>query len=184
MQLVWPAAQYVHSFVDALQRGYSPDHMRGAAATAEILAKIAADPAAFLAQQVDREAKGAPIPLPDGTLGRRLPGYIRWLWDGEFCGSLGFRWQPGTGALPPHVLGHIGYSVVEAKRRRGYAIAALAQQLIDCRAEGLPYVELTTDPENIASQEVIRKNGGVVVERFSKPPMYGGGESLRWRISL
>jgi len=34
------------------------------------------------------------------------------MWDGEFCGQIAFRWQPGTEALPPHCLGHVGYSVV------------------------------------------------------------------------
>jgi predicted acetyltransferase len=51
-------------------------------------------------------------------------------------------------------------------------------------AEGLPYVELTTDADNIASQRVIEANGGTVVERFFKPAVYGGTESLRYRILL
>jgi predicted acetyltransferase len=49
---------------------------------------------------------------------------------------------------------------------------------------GLPYVELTTDATNIASQRVIEANGGRVVERFNKPAVYGGAESLRYRIDL
>ena len=65
----------------------------------------------------DREAKRGPVTLPDGSQVPRLPGYRRWMWDGEFCGSIGFRWQPGTSALPPYVLGHIGYSVVPWKQR-------------------------------------------------------------------
>jgi hypothetical protein len=44
--------------------------------------------------------------------------------DGEFCGSIGLRWQPETSALPSHVPGHIGYSVVAWRWRRGYAIRA------------------------------------------------------------
>jgi predicted acetyltransferase len=52
------------------------------------------------------------VALPDGTMVPRLPGFWRWLWDGEFCGSIQFRWQPGTPDLPPTCLGHIGYSVV------------------------------------------------------------------------
>ena len=61
----------------------------------------------------------------DGTTVPRLPGYLKWMWDGEFCGVIGFRWQPGTEALPPTCLGHIGYAVVPWKRGRGYATAAL-----------------------------------------------------------
>jgi len=64
------------------------------------------------------------------------------MWDGEFCGSIGFRWQPGTEVLPPHCLGHIGYAVVPWKKRRGHATRALAAMLPLARAEGLRYVEL------------------------------------------
>ena len=38
--------------------------------------------------------------LPDGTCVPRLPGYQRWMWDGAFAGSIGFRWQYGTVELP------------------------------------------------------------------------------------
>jgi predicted acetyltransferase len=114
----------------------------------------------------------------------RLPGYRRWMWDGEFCGSIGFRWQPGTSALPPHCLGHIGYSVVPWKQRLGHATRALALLLPDVRKEGLAYVELTTDPDNLPSQKVITANGGVLVKRFRKEPAYGQAEALLFRIPL
>ena len=77
-------------------------------AAREELAKIAADPAAFVASLDDREAKAGPATLPDGSRVPRLPGYRRWIWDGEFCGSSGFRWQKGTSALPAYVLGYTG----------------------------------------------------------------------------
>jgi predicted acetyltransferase len=93
---------------------------------------------------VDREAAGPPVTLPDGTAAARLPGFRRWIWDGDFAGVIGLRWQPGTEALPQYVLGHIGFSVVPWKRRRGYATRALALLLDDARREGLQYVELTT----------------------------------------
>src|SRR4026209_470066 len=94
MTLVWPAPEYLPSYVAALERGWSPDNLRHAAAGEE-LQRIMAEPDAFLASLVDREARGGDIPLPDGTVVPRLPGYRRWLWDGEFCGSIGLRWQRG-----------------------------------------------------------------------------------------
>jgi predicted acetyltransferase len=183
LALVWPDAQYLPGYVNALQQGWSPDSVRPAAAL-EHLAWIDRDADDFLRQQVDREAKGPPIMLPDNTTVPRLPGYKLWMWDGEFCGSLGFRWQPGTTALPPYCLGHVGYSVVPWKRRRGYATRALGLLLPLARAEGLGYVEVTTDADNFPSQRVIEANGGTLVERFHKPIAYGGAESLRFRIVL
>jgi predicted acetyltransferase len=183
MELVWPAAEHLPSYVDALKRGWSPDNFRPAAGL-EDLERITADAARFLAATVDREAKGPPVRLPDGSAVPRLPGYQRWMWDGEFCGSIGFRWQPGTTALPPHCTGHIGYAVVPWKRGRGYATRALALLLDDVRAEGLQYVELTTSVDNVASQRVIEANGGVQVERFRLAAAYGSGEDFRYRIFL
>lgn len=184
MRLVWPAEHHLPSYVAALERGWAADNVRGEAAAREELEKIAEDPARFLAAMVDREAKGPPVALPDGSTAARLPGYRRWMWDGEFCGSIGFRWQKGTEALPPHCLGHIGYAVVPWKQGRGYATRALRELLPDAKAEGLAYVEITTDPANVASQRVILANGGVLVERFIKPAQYGGAEGLRFRIAL
>lgn len=122
--------------------------------------------------------------LPDGSIVPRLPGFHHWMWDGAFCGSIDFRWQPGTTALPPHCPGHIGYAVVPWKRGRGCATLALRLLLPEARALGLDYVELTTHPENHASRRVIEANGGVLVERFTTVPQLGSVESLRFRIHL
>lgn len=183
MELVWPAAQYLPDYIHALQQGWSPDNLRPEAA-AEQLAQIAKDPTCFISEQVDREAKGSPIMLPDGRTVPRLPGYSRWMWDGEFCGTIGLRWQPGTTELPPYCLGHIGYSVVPWKRRRGYATHALHLLLPQARSEGLAYVELTSDADNIASRRVIEANGGELIERFQKSAEHGGVETMRFRILL
>lgn len=183
MTLVWPSREYLAGYVAALERGWSPDNLRPEAAPEE-LAKIAADPAAFVASLVDLEAAGGPVTLVDGTTVPRLPGYRKWLWDGEFCGSIGFRWQPGTEALPTYCLGHIGYAVVPWKRGRGYATRALAEVLPDARTRGLRYVEITTAPDNEASRRVIEANGGVFVEEFVTPPALGGRRHLRYRVSV
>jgi predicted acetyltransferase len=183
-QLVKPALAYLPEYKAALERGWSFDNMRGAAAVTEELAKIAADPAAFVAALDDPEAKGAPIRLPDGSTAPRLPGFRRWMWDGGFCGSIGFRWQPGTPMLPPHVSGHIGYAVVPWKRGRGCAKRALALMLAEARCSGLAIVQITTDLDNAASQAVIRANGGRLVERFCRAAMWGGKEALLFHVDL
>jgi predicted acetyltransferase len=184
MQLVRPAAEHLGSYIAALERGWSADNERGVDAAREELSRIHTDAAAFLASMEDREAKGPPVTLPDGSTAKRLPGLRRWLWDGEFCGSIGLRWQPGTTALPPHCLGHIGYAVVRWKQHLGYAKSALRLILPEAKAAGLSYVEITTDPDNIASQRVIGANGGILVEHFIKPQQFGCKPDLRFRITF
>jgi predicted acetyltransferase len=184
MKLVWPSAEYLPGYVYALEQGWSPENTRPEARF-ELLERIAEDPTRFLSEQVDREAKAPPITLPDGSQVARLPGYAQWMWDGEFCGAIEFRWQPGSHELPPHCLGHVGYAVVPWKRRRGYATQALRLFLPQVRQEGgLTYVEIVADEDNIPSQRVIEANGGVLVERFIKSEIYGSKAGLRYRIAL
>ncbi len=183
MRLVRPATEHLESYRDALTRGWYPDNTRPES-SADELALIDADVTRFLESHDDLDAKGPPIHLPDGSTTARLPGFRRWLWDGEFCGAIGFRWQPGGEALPPTCLGHLGYTVVSWKRARGYASEALRLMLVEIQALPLRYVELTTLPDNVPSQRVIEANGGVLLERFQLPEAFGSGEALRYRISL
>ena len=133
--------------------------MRPRAATDE-LARVHTDQAGFLAGMDDLGAASVPVTPPDGSTVKRKPGFRRWMWDGECCGSIGPRWQIGTTDLPPHGLGHLGYALVPWEQGRGFARAALAHSLPEARFIGLPFVQLTTDPDNVASQLVIAANGG------------------------
>jgi len=182
MTIERPTLAMLPAYIDALRRGWSPDNINGKLTADRQMAAIETDAEAFVASLHDPEAKGAPITLPDGTVFARLPGYVRWMWDGDFCGSIGFRWRPGTEDLPPHVLGHIGYAVVPWKRGAGCATRALALILPQVWAQGLAYIELTTEPDNLPSQKVILANGGRLLGRFRKPEGYGGSEALRFRI--
>lgn len=184
MELVWPKPDHLPSYVVALRSGWSADNVRGTEAASEELQIIERDSVAFIESMIDREARGDPVKLPDGSCVKRIPGFRRWMWDGEFCGVISFRWQPGTEALPPHCLGHIGYAVVPGKRNRGYATQALLQTLPLAKAEGLHYVELTTDLDNAASRKTIERAGGIFLEHFTKPPQFGGKPGVRYRIML
>ena len=184
IELRTPVLELLPHYVDALKRGWTPDHIIGRAAAQEQLLAIAQDAAGFVTRQTNLAPQGDLMTLPDGSQVKRLPGRQFWLWDGEFCGRLSIRWQPGTAALPPHVLGHVGYAIVEWKQRQGIATQAVRLVLAYARAQGLPYVEVTTDPDNLASQKVITANRGVLFESFTKPAAFGSVPGLRYRIAL
>ncbi len=190
VDFVIPSLSVLDGYLDALRRGWSADNVRGAEAARDEIEAIRRDPAAFVATKADdrtaagscgrrRHAAGrldgaAPAVLQSLALGRRVLRQHRI--------TLAAR-DPRPAA--PHVLGHIGYSVVPWKRGRGYATKALMFMIDAARAEGLPHVELTTDPDNVPSQKVILANCGVLVERLCEPEQYGvNREGLRYRIAL
>ncbi|MFA8384609.1 MAG: GNAT family N-acetyltransferase [Pelagibaca sp.] len=181
--LVRPAKQHLASYQEALRTGWSPNNLRPEAANEE-LAEIAADADLFLARMEDRDAKGAPVILPDGSFVPRLPSLRRWIWSDGFCGSIGLRWQPGTEDLPPTCLGHIGYAVVPKRRGEGLATAAVLEILPIARSIGLRHVDLTADPDNIASIRVMERAGAGYVGTFTPPEALGGVTDALYRILL
>lgn len=57
--------------------------------------------------------------------------------------------------------GHIGYSVRPSEQRRGYGSEMLRLMLPIAREKGLKRVMISCNDGNIASEKIIRKNGGV-----------------------
>jgi len=57
--------------------------------------------------------------------------------------------------------GHIGYCVLPAHRRRGYATEILRQSVALARADGVGRILVTCDEDNVASARVIELCGGV-----------------------
>jgi predicted acetyltransferase len=164
LALVNPSRAYLPGYVAALETGWSPDNTQDI--HWEQLASIRRDTDAFLK---DLLGAGGVIRHADGSVTRRLPDKMFWLWDGEFCGIIGLRWQPDSEELPPHVHGHIGYGVVPRKRRRGYASQALALVLPEARRIGLRRVFLVADEDNLASRRVIERNGGLLLGPETPP---------------
>ena len=158
VHLVAPSRDRLRAFEAAVAGGWSPNTTRDV--TAETLDALRTDPDRYLAE-LNGTQEGT-IVLPDGTTVPRLPGRVFWIWDSTFSGVINIRHVPGTEDLPPHVSGHIGYSVVPAKRNRGYATEALRLALLEARKLGLARVAITCDPDNHASRRVIERNGGVL----------------------
>ncbi|TRZ84723.1 MAG: GNAT family N-acetyltransferase [Streptomycetaceae bacterium] len=184
MLLTKPEAQYFESYRSALVRLSSIPEETFYKSEIEDLDEVVKDVPAFFARLDDPEGVAGDIKLPNGAFVPRLPSFYRWMWDGEVCGTINFRWKKGSTKLPPHCLGHIGYGVFPWKRGLGYATEALRQVLIEIEPLNMPFVEVTTNLDNFASQQVILKNGGVLFEQFTKTEISGGGEGLRYRIAL
>ncbi|KRE16529.1 hypothetical protein ASE63_15010 [Bosea sp. Root381] len=176
------------AYETALCGGWSPNTTRDVAP--EQLAAIAAEPDAFIADLLGR---GGRIRLNDGSEVDKIPGRTRWIFaqdrsDEPFVGSINLRWleEPEgrpVEALPPHVLGHVGYSILPAFSGNGYATAALAAMLDEAREIGLSRIVITCDVENHASRRIIERNGGRFVESFSAP-LYGSEPRLRFTIEI
>jgi len=124
--------------------------------------------------------------LHDQSFGKGLPeGHIPskefWIVDQDgFAGRiiLGLTYIPG----PTRFGNHVGYAVRPSKRRKGYATMALSLLLNEARELGVQVLMPTCGSDNLASRNVIEKNGGVLVK--SETDDNGKVGELRFRIQL
>lgn len=80
--------------------------------------------------------------------------------DGDIVGSVRVRFSLNKEL--ERTGGHIGYGVLPAQRRRGYATEILSQALVVARSQGVDRVLVTCFEDNAASARVIEKCGGVL----------------------
>jgi predicted acetyltransferase len=102
--------------------------------------------------------------LDDHRLGLNLPaGYVASTFlvadvDGQIVGRTSIRHELNDRLSREG--GHIGYGVLPAHRRRGYATEILGQSLLIARSLGIDRVLLTCDDDNLGSITVIEAHGG------------------------
>jgi predicted acetyltransferase len=94
--------------------------------------------------------------------------------DGELVGRVSIRFSLNDFLALRG--GHVGYAVVPAQRRKGYASEILRQALEILRAEGIERVLVTCDEVNEGSVSVIEGCGGVFE---SIVPALDGGTGIR-----
>ncbi|WP_049731768.1 GNAT family N-acetyltransferase [Rhizobium ecuadorense] len=163
--LLGPDLENLSGFEAALAAGWSPDPRR-AGDQAYIfgeLQRLRQDRSGFLDGLVSDGERHTGLKPPP------LITRLFWIWDREFCGSISLRFQAGTEELPPAVSGHVGYSVVPWKQRKGYATTALKLLLIIAAKEGLDRLVILCNEDNHASRRVIESNGGEFFRRGPHP---------------
>lgn len=97
--------------------------------------------------------------------------------DGQIVGRTSIRHELNDFLLAEG--GHVGYAVLPAYRRRGYATEILRQSLVIARSQGVDRVLVTCDEDNVASVRVIERCGGVL-ENVTKAPDGGPGTKRYW----
>ena len=79
--------------------------------------------------------------------------------DGVIVGRASLRYD--LDEFLAHEGGHVGYCVLPARRRRGYATEILRQSVEIARVNGVDRILVTCDDDNVASAGVIERGGGV-----------------------
>ena len=105
-----------------------------------------------------------------GTVDPGLVPFEQWLvclHDGPLVGVFGLRL-----ALNDYLAqygGHIGYSIIPNARGHGYGTEALRLGIERARQLGMERLLVTCDAQNIASERIIQKNGGLLENTVRRP---------------
>ena len=103
--------------------------------------------------RVERWARGIDVP-PDRVAAAFLMAWVGDSLVGRSSIRFGLNEYLASGG------GHIGYAVLPAQRKRGYATEILRQSLIVAREHGVEEVLVTCAVDNMGSRAVIERCGG------------------------
>ena len=185
MKLVWPSLEYLPSYVAALERGWSPDNVRGQIAAQEELARIAADANVFLASLVDREAAGDPI-----TLAGRDEGASRSPGIGDGCGTANFvaaSCFAGSAGRRRCLRTVWAISAMQWCRGNDAAATPLVRWARFCERPRRKAFVMSKSPRSQTTwrhSESSRRMAVCFIEEFITPPSRGGHRELRYRVYI
>ena len=110
--------------------------------------------------------------LDDAAAGRHLPrGHVAsTLRIGDVAGTIVGRLsiRHRLNRFLETAGGHVGYSVREGHRRKGYGTEMLRQAIPLAAEIGLPRILVTCDVTNVASRKIIEVNGGVFESTYER----------------
>lgn len=150
VKLIRPSIDYRESFLEAARELRLEGHERYKDLNFESLNQAFA---VFVQQELSRETQP---PFPGG-----VTDTIYWLVDEQgFIGRISLRHELNN--FLRTFGGHIGYEVRPSRRKEGHATEMLRLVLIEAQKRGMDRVLITCDDDNIGSQKVIQKNGGVL----------------------
>ena len=169
MQLIYPSVTYKNSFLEALKEF----HAEGNEQSYDI-DRIDYDFDGFL-QHIEARSRG--VGMPD----QAVPDSLFWLVEGDdFIGRVSIR-HTLNDSLKEYG-GHIGYYIRPTKRGMGYGTKALPLALVEAKKLGIPRVLVTCDDDNIPSQKIIQRAGGVLQDVIETPLNPDKKKVMRWWI--
>lgn len=155
-RLVEPALELKEEFLAFARDCLSPTEDRASAAQANRnFADALTDFAAYVQNRIDY------------SVGRNLrPGYVPastfWLMDGDgsIVGWVSLRHRLNENLA--HRGGHIGYYIRPSARCKGYGTLICRLALCEAKKLGIERVLITCAKDNVGSNRIIQKNGGVL----------------------
>lgn len=170
VKLVRPTVDYQTSYVEAVREFKVDGHHRYIEANPD---ELNAGFPAFIQGELGKEQMP---PFPNA-----VTETVYWLVDDkDFLGRISLRHELND--FLKTFGGHIGYEVRPTHRKQGHATEMLRLVLIEAHKCGMKKVMLTCDDDNIGSQKVIQKNGGVLQDVVKLD--FRDVPTMRWWITL